>query len=221
MIKSVNRMLVCGIILIVAGISLFIYSIMTYSEVRGLYNKIDFDDLDNNKQVSTSDKYYKHLSISEFLNAKLNQNKNLPIKNVSCVYLDYAQHNATSLYKLIYNGDRSDTSRRGVVEGNIKNLYDMLGFYASCKQSMEYKIELNNILDNIKKSNELYEGSDVTFDSFLNGNGQIQKRSDYDAEQNLNDGEGIDEGHQENNEYIPLPDTTQSKPEYEVSGSYQ
>ena len=215
MIKSVNRMLICGIILTIAGIALFIYSLITYSETNSLYNKIDFDDLDNNNQISTSDKYYKHLSISEFLTAKLNQNKNLPIKNVSCVYLDYAQHNAVSLYKLIYNGDRNDTSRREVVEGNIKNLYDMLGFYASCKQSMGYKIELNNILENIKKSNELYEGSDFALDSFLNGDGQIQKREDFEAEQQIIDKQ------QNNDEYIPMPDKSENEIEYEISGSYQ
>ena len=224
MIKSVNRLLICGILVTVAGVAMFIYSLAAHSEINALYDKINFDELDNNKQISTSDKYYKYLSISEFLNQKLNQNKNLPIKNTSCIYLDYAHHNTVSLYKLIFNGDRSDMARREVVESNVKNLFDMTGSYAGCKKSAEYKIELNKILEDIKKSNELYKGSDFALDSFLRGDGQIQKREDFEAEQLIDKGGEIilqDTYSGEDDEYTPLPDKSQAIPDYELSGSYQ
>lgn len=225
MLKSVNRMLICGIVLIFGGIALFIYSLATYSEVNTLYDKINFDDLDNNKQVPTSEKYYKYLSVSDFLNEKLVKNKNLPLKKTSCIYLDYAQHNTISLYKLIYNGERNDASRREVVEGNVRSLYDTLGSYAGCKKTVEYKVELNKILDEIKKSNDLYQESEAELNSLINGN-QIQRQADYQAEQeNLSpkDGEIImqDSYSGEDDEYVPLPDKTKNKSEYEVSGSYQ
>jgi len=219
----VNRLLICGILITVTGVALFIYSLAVHSEENALYNQINFDELDNNKQIPTSDKYYKYLSIADFLNQKLNQNKSLPIKNMSCVYLDYAYHNTVSLYKLIYNGDRSDTSRREVTESNVQNLFDMTGSYAGCKKSAEYKIELNKILEDIKKSNELYKSSDFAMDSFLRGDGQIQKREDFEAGQFSNSGDVIlqDNYPTEDEQYIPMPDKTHVMPDYELSGSYQ
>ena len=59
--KSYNGLLILGIVSIIAGLSLLIYCITSYSEIKLVTDKIDFDELDNNIQISTSDKYYKYL----------------------------------------------------------------------------------------------------------------------------------------------------------------
>ena len=150
-----NNLLILGICTIITGILLFIYSVNSYAQINSLSNKIDFDELENNNRMPTSDKYYKHLSYAEILNQYLEKNKNLPIKNTSCVYLDYAQHNTVSLYKLIYKGSQEDNSRREIVQINIEKLNDMLNNYRSCTHAPEYKKELDNILDDIEKINNI------------------------------------------------------------------
>lgn len=181
--KSVNRLLILGIVTIICGISLFIYSLTSFAEIKGLENKINFDELDNNNQMPTAEKYYKHLSIADLLNQKLNENKNLIIKNTACAYLDYAHHNTVSLYKLIYNGDRSDISRREIVELNVRNLYNLLGNYANCKNAAEYKQGLGQILNDIQKSNDLYQSSGTALDSFLRTSGNIQRQENSQAKE--------------------------------------
>ena len=94
---SSNEMLMLGVGVLIVGIVLASYSFSTYSEMKQLENQFDFDTLDKNTQISSSDKYYKYLEYSDILNQKLKANKNIPMKNVACVYLDYAEHNAVSL----------------------------------------------------------------------------------------------------------------------------
>lgn len=176
--KNYNNLLYTGLLIAVAGVFLLIYSFSSYMEVKNLSNKIDFDDLDNNNYVSTSDRYYKHLSISEFLNTKLEKNKKLPIKNTSCVYLDYAEHNVLSLYKLIFNSADLEDTRKDVVEAHIKSLNEMLDNYKMCKNTSLYKAELNNTLEQIEKSVDLYETTQQRMDNFINGVGEIERRTD-------------------------------------------
>lgn len=171
--KSYNGLLVLGISATVLGLFLLMYSIASYSEVKLVTDKIDFDTLDNNNQISTSDKYYKYLSIWDTLNQKLEKNKNLPIKNMSCAYLDYAQHNIKSMYKLVYKIANEDTARRSVVEGNIKNLSDMYNNYTSCRKTALYKEELKNMLEEIENSNDIfYQGR---MDKFISGERDIER----------------------------------------------
>lgn len=171
--KSYNGLLTLGIVSIIAGLSLLVYCITSYSEIKVVTDRIDFDELDNNIHISTSDKYYKHLSIWDTLNQKLEKNKNLPVKNMSCAYLDYAQHNIKSLYKLIYKSANEDAARRTVVEGNIKTLSDMYDNYKSCKKTALYKDELDKMLDEIENSDDIfYQGR---METFLNGNRDIER----------------------------------------------
>ena len=174
--KDYNKMLLLGLCVIIAGVFLFIYSFLSHMEVKKLSEKIDFEDLDNNNYVSTADRYYKHLSIAEFLNAKLEKNKKLPIKHTSCVYVDYAQHNVLSLYKLIYNNSALEDARKDVVEANIKSLNEMLNNYAACKNVSAYKTELQDTLDKIDKSSDLYEETQEKMDNFINGTSEIERR---------------------------------------------
>lgn len=169
-----NKLLALGIFVILCGVSLLVYSITTFAESRQLYERIDFDSLDNNNQISTSDKYIKYLSIADYLNQELNKRKNLPIKNASCMYVDYAQHNATSMYKLIFTGIRDDGERRTAVEDSIKSLDSMLDFYKSCKKTSQYKAELKTLLEEIEKAQDLYVSADIKMDTFLNGSGLIE-----------------------------------------------
>ena len=171
--KSYNGLLTLGIISIISGLALLVYCITSYSEIKLVTDKIDFDELDNNIHISTSDKYYKHLSIWDTLNQKLEKNKNLPIKNMSCAYLDYAQHNIKSLYKLIYKSANEDNARRTVVEGNIKTLADIYNNYKTCRKTALYKDELDKMLKEIENSDDIfYQGR---METFINGNHDIER----------------------------------------------
>lgn len=167
--KNTNDLLLLGISILAVGLLLLSYSVSSYNETKSLASKIDFEELEENNQMSTSDKYFKYLSIADFLNQKLNQNKNILIKNSSCVYLDYAQHNAIALYKLAYNGLQTEESRKNVAAGNVRSLYSMMDNYKTCKQSSSYKTELKHILDDIQKSDILYSQRENRMDSFMNG----------------------------------------------------
>ncbi len=201
--NNTNNLLFLGISILVIGLFLLSYSITTYKEVQSLANKIDFEELDNNNQMSSSDKYFKYLSISDYLNQILNKNKNLLMKNSACVYLDYAQHNAISLYKLTYNGVQTEETRKSVATGNIRNLYTMLDNYKTCKQTENYKTELKNILDDIQKTDNLYSEREQRMESFM---------KDYNAkkeEQPSSEEENIEEQYQ--NAGIAEDEITQSK----------
>lgn len=201
--KSYNGLLTLGIVSIIAGLALLIYCITSYSEIKLVTDKIDFDELDNNIHISTSDKYYKHLSIWDTLNQKLEKNKNLPVKNMSCGYLDYAQHNIKSLYKLIYKSANEDSSRRAVVEGNIKSLSDMYDHYKSCRKTALYKSELDKMLDEIENSDDIfYQGR---METFINGNKDIER---------IDNGSAIPEGEVGEDIYPAYPNeqTPQVKP---------
>lgn len=165
--KSSNGLLYSGVLILLVGLLLLSYSISTYSEVKNLSQKIDFVEVDNNNQMSTSDKYYKYLSYSDYLNEKLKKNKNILIKNTSCVYLDYAQHNAIALYRLTYSGLQSDESRQSVAAGTVRGLYNMLDNYKTCKQTTNYKAELNEILDDIQRSDEIQAQKDDRMNAFM------------------------------------------------------
>lgn len=171
--KSYNGQLVFGICAIISGLFLLMYSIASYSEVKLVTDKIDFDMIDNNNQISISDKYYKYLSIWDTLNQKLEKNKNLPIKNMSCAYLDYAQHNVKSMYKLVFKSANEDLERRSVVEGNIKTLSEMYNNYTTCRKTALYQEELKNMLDEIENSDEIfYQGR---MDKFISGERDIER----------------------------------------------
>lgn len=183
--KSYNDLLMLGIGILLIGILLMTYSISTYKETKTLSEKIDFEELDNNNQMSSSDKYFKYLSIADYLNQNLNKNKNLPIKNSSCIYLDYAQHNALSLYKLTYNGLQTEEARKSVAAGNIRGLYNILDNYRTCKQTEGYKNELSNILSDIQKSDDLYSKRESRMEAFMkdyNNNPQEQETIPQDAQ---------------------------------------
>lgn len=165
--RDTNGLLYSGVLVLLIGLFLLSYSISTYSEVKNLSQKIDFIEVDNNNQMSTSDKYYKYLSYSDYLNEKLKKNKNILIKNTSCVYLDYAQHNAISLYRLTYNGLQSDESRQSVAAGTVRGLYNMLDNYKTCKQTSTYKAELKDILDDIQRSDEIQAQKEDRMNTFM------------------------------------------------------
>lgn len=167
--KNTNNLLMLGVTILIIGLFLLSYSISSYKEVKALANKIDFEELENNTQMSTSEKYFKYLSNADYLNQYLNKNKNLAIKNTSCVYLDYAQHNAIALYKLTYNGLQTEESRKSVAAGNIRSLSTIMDNYSTCKQTPVYKAELKNLLDDIQKSDVLYSQRDSRMQSFMNG----------------------------------------------------
>ena len=171
--KNYNGLLVLGVAAIIFGLSLLMYCFASYSEIKLVTDKIDFDELDNNIHISTSDKYYKHLSIWDTLNKKLVKNKNLPIKNMSCGYLDYAQHNIKSLYKLVYKSAGEDSTRRSVVEGNIKLLQEMYKNYKTCRKTALYQDELDKMLTEIENEDDIfYQGR---MDTFLTGKHEIEK----------------------------------------------
>lgn len=164
-----NDLLMLGIMFLVIGGALGVYSISSYLELKNLGDKIDFELIDDNNQMSSTDKYYKYLSFADFLNQKLNKNKNIPIKNASCVYLDYAQHNAIELYRLTSRRMELDESKRSVAAGNVRGLVTMLDNYKTCNKTQSYKTELNNILDEIQKSENLPTDSNIRINRTIDG----------------------------------------------------
>ena len=174
--KNYNKLLILGISIIIVGLALLIYSLTSYSEIKLVTDKIDFDNLDNNIHMSTSDKYFEHISILDMLNRKLEKNKNLPIKNKSCAYLDYSQHNIKSLYKLIFKNANEDTARRSVVEENIKSLLAMYDNYKTCRKTPAYKEELEQMLDEISNQDDMYYQGRM--ETFVNGSSDIEKLND-------------------------------------------
>ena len=119
--KKNNNTLALGVTLLIFGMALLAYCLSSYFEIKTLENKIDFINLEDNKQISTNDK--------DFLLQKLKKNKNLPIKNSSCAYLDYAQHNILDMYTLIFKGVNEDAVKKDVVEGNTKTLLSIYDNY--------------------------------------------------------------------------------------------
>ena len=167
--KSNNELLFFGVGILIIGIVLLSYSISTYVEVKNLKNKIDFEMLDNNNQMSFSDKYYKYLSYADYLSRKLEKNKGIPIKNSSCVYLNYAQLNAVKLYNLVDRKSSDiDGSKRDSAVGNVKTLVNLLDSYKTCKHVSDYKAELEKIIsDSQNAENRMYE-SEMRMNNFLN-----------------------------------------------------
>lgn len=167
--NSNNDLLMLGISILITGILLGTYSFATYNEVKDLEKKIDLELIDDNNELTVDEKYYKYLSIADFLNQKLNKNKDILMKNSSCIYLDYARHNAIELYKLTNKKFDSEDSKKSVSAGNLRALYNMLGYYNTCKQTENYKIELKNILDDIEKAETSKNSSEQRLNEFLNG----------------------------------------------------
>ena len=163
--KNTNGLLILGICTLVLGLVLFAYSLSSFAETRALQEKIDFENLENNNQMPDSEKYFQYLTNSDYLNNKLKQNQNLIIKNVSCAYVDYSQHNAIGLYKLVRF--QSDESRKNVAQGYIKSLYSILDKYKSCKNYSAYKEELKNILESNEQKEDIY--AQDRMNTFLNG----------------------------------------------------
>lgn len=61
-----NDLLMLGIMFLVIGGALGVYSISSYLELKNLGDKIDFELIDDNNQMSSTDKYYKYLSFADF-----------------------------------------------------------------------------------------------------------------------------------------------------------
>lgn len=180
-----NDLLILGISILGIGLLLTAYSVSTYLEIKSLSKKIDFELIDDNNDMSNSDKYYKYLSNADFLNQKLEHNKNILIKNSSCIYLDYAQHNAIELYKLTNNKINMTESQKSVSAGIIRNLYTRLDDYRTCKQTEKYKKELSQILSDIQKQDDFSIESERRYNKFINtsANQEIQPQQDIQNSQ--------------------------------------
>lgn len=145
-----NDWIKLGIFFIIIGLGLSIYSINSYNDISSLKKQIDFDLIDDNIELSNTEKYYKYLSFADFLNQKLDKNKNLPIKNSSCIYLDYAEHNALEMYFITKKFINNETSRKDAAAGNIRTLYNKLPSYNTCKNAALYRQELEKIITEIE-----------------------------------------------------------------------
>lgn len=188
-----NDMLILGASILIIGLMLGTYSFATYKETKTLEQKIDFELIDDNNELSSEEKYYKYLSIADFLNQKLNKNKDILIKNSSCVYLDFARHNAIELYKLTNRKFDMDDAKKSVAAGNIRGLYNILEYYNTCKQTETYKTELKNILDDIQNNENHKNNSEQRMNDFLNGYKERQEQARLEEIQNNEQKENIPE----------------------------
>lgn len=174
---AINDSLMLGIGILIIGLILAIYSISSYLEVKTLSEKIDFELIEGDMKTTSTDKYFEYQAIAEFLNKKLNKNKNIPLKNVSCVYLDYAEHNAILMYNLADKKLESDISKRSTAAGNIRDLHKILDNYKTCKQTAKIKQELENQISEIENASKQNSQRADRMTNFLNG---------YKENQNIN-----------------------------------
>lgn len=174
-----NELLSLGVGIFIVGIILTNYSFSVAGEMNQLRDKFDYEMIDNNNQISSSEKYYTYLEYGDFLTQKLKKNQNLPIKNSSCIYLDYAKHNAIQLNKLVTNKFSADEDKQGTNMGNIRALYNMLDNYKNCSQASEYKELLGSILEGNSGSEKQRIQTEEKINEFLYDNKpQIQKSTD-------------------------------------------
>ena len=210
--KTNNELMMLGTGILILGLALGSYSLSTYVETKELASKIDFELIDDNNELSSTEKYYKYISIADFLNQKLSKNKNLAIKTTSCVYLDYAQHNAIELYRLTNRKLDMDDTKKSVAAGNIRSLYNMLDNYTTCKKSLLYKSELQKILTDIQHEEKAADNED-RMNRFLNGDNDHQNiELEQQMQSNAPELEPIDEPIQENySQNLPQKDGEETK----------
>ena len=165
---AINEMLMLGIGILIIGLILGVYSITTYVEVKNLSEKVDFDMIENNTKLTNNDKFYEYLTISEFLNKKLNQNKNIPIKNTSCVYLDYAQQNAILMYNIANRKFNNDATKKSQAATNIRTLHGIYDNYKNCKQTAGFKEELAKYIKEIENAANGLSDRDEQMNKFIN-----------------------------------------------------
>jgi hypothetical protein len=190
-----NSLLFKGMLILGFGLLLSAYSISSYIEVKNFAKNVDFELVDGNIELSSEDKYYKYLTFADYINKKLNKNRNLPIKNSSCTYLNYAQHNAIELYQLTNLKMEGDAAKRNVASGNIRTLYDIIDSYSTCKAYPEYKTELKNILTEIEQTANSNIDTELRMQKFLNGYRDKDKQEEDTAlqEENLTPEQNIEQ----------------------------
>lgn len=167
--KKSNDILYLGIFILIVGVVLTIYSITSYTEISSLKKKIDFELIDDNNAISYEDRYAQYLSIAEFLNKKIDQNKNLPIKTTSCSYINYAKHNAIELHKLTTRRMKENETHKNTATSNIRTLYDKLKDYNTCPEILEHKNDLQSIITEIENSEKTKNFDKERMQKFING----------------------------------------------------
>lgn len=182
--SAINEQIMLGVGILLIGLILTAYSISSYIEYKNLSEKIDFEMIDNNHKLSSSDKYYEYLAISEFLTKKLKKNKDIPIKNLSCVYLDYAQHNAIAMYNLVERKFEADITKKSVTAGNIRSLYNMYDNYKICKQASSLKEELGEFISEIEQRDKADSDKEDRMIKFVNAPKENLREQDILTEDN-------------------------------------
>jgi len=208
--NSYNDSIMLGAGILLIGIMLSVYSVSTYFEVKKLGERIDFESIDNNLKMTASDKYYEYLKISDYLNKKLKKNKNIPIKNTACVYLDYAQHNAIEIYRLTERKQELDETKKNAAAGIVRSLSKMTDNYKTCKNSALYKQELEKILKDIENADKNKIDTEQRMNEFLDGYRE-RKQAGYYNEQ--------DSENYEYNEQIPQPDYQEEYPDNQTENN--
>lgn len=164
-----NETLMLGVGILIIGLILGVYSLSTYVEIKNLSEKVDLDLIDANTKLTPSDKYLEYYSIAEFLNKKLKQNRNIPVKNAACVYLNYAHENAILMYNIADKKLDYDISKKNDAAANIRSLYKIYDDYKGCRQTAGLKEELGKYIADIEGASKLNDDSDERMNNFLNG----------------------------------------------------
>lgn len=218
---AINETLMLGVGILIIGLILAVYSVSTYVEVKNLSEKVDLDLIDSNAKLTASDKYFEYLSISEFLMKKLKQNKNIPIKNTSCVYLNYAHENAILMYNIADKKLEYDTSKRSDAAANIRSLYKMYDNYKGCRQMAGLKEELEKYISDIENGNKDNSDSDERMNNFLNGyrdKKQAEESGFYEQENVVMPDEMSGEQRQQFEQDMNNVQQWQSQPEQQPTG---
>lgn len=149
---SNNKLITLGITLVTAGLLLLYYSISIHIEERALVEKIDFITVDDNYSTPSAEKFNKHIEYAQYLQEKLEGNKNLPIKNVACVYLDFAQENTIELSNLINKNFSTDTEKISKVAKLVRQYSKVSENYKTCSKYSQYATETEGILSELENS---------------------------------------------------------------------
>jgi len=199
-----------GVFFIIIGLALSIYSINSYNDISSLKKQVDFDLIDDNIEMSNTEKYYRYLSIADFLNQKLDKNKNLPIKNSSCIYLDYAEHNALEMYFLTKKFTNNDPSKSDAAAGNIRNLHNKIANYNTCKNAALYKQELEKIITEIETAEKSKTSNSEITDKVLR---EYRERQLLENQPQVNPQEQFTTEQEQNQENLVTPTIEQDSPQ--------
>ena len=171
-----NKRLYLGLFITIVGLFLLLYSFLIAVEEQKLNKYVDLEYLVENTDMTSTEKYYKYLDITDYLSNYVKKNKDLPIKNLSCKYMDYYYETTIDFYDLVDKKFSTDVSKTEVASAQLQNCFNTLKDYSTCPNASKYKEDIEQYLINDSKTEELYDYNsmgDVPADETLEQTDQV------------------------------------------------